>query len=367
MSLINLVRRSIIITALAGMTGAVACPPPSHGTRNWWENMGQNGSMYVQPFYSSATWDRSSAMYNQLFSRGGSINLFPNYAAPFYIGNATDPTGTVTDGAHTITVHLPAGVQVEQPTSPGDQSIGGVDRTKPYLFWNISNATIDGNPQGTWRQGSVIRGTYGFVVGDASGLILEDIVVGTTSQNAMGNVQEYELQQALASSSYVIQHMLAFQAPLAFFNNSHIWPLVSNDVGGSGLVPEGTVIGIPFSDTRPAGKTRGWYLLYDNLKQYGWMFYNTGPNSINLPVIPLSSSTQPLANDIGNSISDVLTHAAILANQQGPGSIKGFTAGATSPYPSPPSLDYSPTGGVPVLPSTFGAWYPGGYNVPSVP
>jgi hypothetical protein len=324
--------------------------------------------MWVQPFYSTAMWDNSSAMYQQLFANVGSsyINLWPNYAAPFYIGQAGDPTGTVTDGTHSITVHLPAGVQVEQPTSQYDQSIGGVDATQPYLYWNISGATIDGSPQGTWQQGSVIQGTYGFMVGDASGLIMEDGVTGTFSQNAMGNIQEYELQQALADPNYVIQHMLNFQQSPSVASGTHIWPLSANDTG-SGLVPEGTIIGIPNSDVRPAGKSRGWYLLYDNLQQYGWMFYNTGPDTFNIMVVPQSSATQSLASDIGSEMSDVLTHAAILTNQTGPDSIKGYTPGATSPYPSPPPLDYSPTGGVAVMPDSFGAWYPGGYDVPSVP
>lgn len=342
---------------------ALAASLPSATTRNWWENPGENGTAWVTPFYNTATWDTTSAARAQLVSAPGTVNLPGNFAVQMYVGRSTDPTVTVTDGNHSITVHVPAGATVEQPPSPPDQGIGGYDLTQPYLFWSINGATIDGSATNSVRQGSVIQGTYGFTVGDASGPILQDVTVGTFAQNSMGNNQEYELLQAVNNSSYVMQHSMAVQINPAMFNNTHIWPLSANDTGGTGQIPEGTIIGIPHTTARPTGKTRGFYFLFDNLQQYGWMAYNVaGIPGINIICVPTSTATRALATDIVNSISSVMPYTAFMTSLQSPTSIKGFAPGATLLYPPPPPLDLSPTGGVNVSPNSFGAWYPGGYN-----
>ena len=99
---------------------------------------------------------------------------------------------------------------VEGAASPYDQSIGGADATQPYLVWSISGASI--NTGSVAASGSVITGTYGFQVADGAGLIMVDAVTGEPGDNnSIGNIQDYELAQITASSTYVIRHMLAFQ------------------------------------------------------------------------------------------------------------------------------------------------------------
>ena len=184
------------------------------GTRNWYENPGQDGTFWVQPFQTTATWDTDTAEANQLRngSNGGPsghVHLKGDYSVPWVIGYATDPLVTVTDGNHSIQVHVPAGTVVEEPTSPGDQSIGGADVTQPYLVWSISGASID---TGSVQDGSVISGSYGFDIDDGSGQIMMDAVTGQPgTNNSIGNIQDFELAKANADPNYVIQHMLAYE------------------------------------------------------------------------------------------------------------------------------------------------------------
>jgi hypothetical protein len=129
-------------------------------------------------------------------------------------------------------------------------------------------------------------------------------------------------------------------------------------------------IGIPASTPRPTGKSRGFYLLFDNLQQYGWFNYNFGAAGCTfITCYSTASANQALAQDCANSISAVMAYVCILnyANgvsgaQYSLATIKGAAAGGVNAFAAPPLLDLSPTGGKRVLPSTFGAWYPGNYN-----
>jgi hypothetical protein len=55
-----------------------------------------------------------------------------------------------------------------------------------------------------------------------------------------------------------------------------------------------------------------------------------------------------------------MAYVCILTNQLGPSSLKGFAPGGANAFPAPPLLNL-PIGNV--LPSSFGAWFPSGYNV----
>lgn len=349
---------------------------PSVGKRNWYQNPGQDGSFWVQPFYSSANWITSGALVVKLRNGNfaqphGVINMAGNFSAPFYIGQATDPLVQVTDGTKTINVHIPLGSAAETPTSGVDMSIGGTDASQPYLVWSISDATI--NTGTVAASGSVITGTYGMCVQDGAGLIMVDAVTGTPgSNNSIGGLMDYELSQGNADPNYVIQHMLTFQmdpTQAAPGNAGTLaWPLNAGDGGATytGIIPQGITIGIPASTPRPTGQTRGFYLLFDNLQQYGWFNYNFGGAGCTfITAYVVNPANQALANDCANSISAVMNYVCILnyANnvagaQYSLATTKGFTTGATSAFTPPPPLDLTPTGGVNVAPSSFGAWYP---------
>jgi hypothetical protein len=349
-----------------------APPPAPPGTtlRNWYQNPGADGSFWVQPFYTTAQWTTTGAeitsLRNGVFGTPtGAINLAGNFSAPWYIGTASDPLVTVTNGSKSIQVHIPLGAVVEGPTSPYDQSIGGADSTQPYLVWSISGASI--NTGSVQASGSVITGTYGFQIDDGSGLIMCDAITGQPgTNNSIGNIQDYELSLANASSSYVIQHMLAFSMdPSQASSAGPIWPLKVIDGGSvyTGIIPQGITIGIPASTPRPTGKSRGFYLLFDNLQQYGWFNYNFGAAGCTfISCYSTNSANAALVTDLGNSISSVMPYVCILANQTGLSSVKGLASGGVNAFPAPPLLNLSPTGGVHVLPSTFGAWYPSGYS-----
>jgi hypothetical protein len=345
--------------------------------RNWWENPGRDGSFWVSPFYRGANWIRTgplvSALRNGKFDKPtGTVNVKGNFAAPWVVGTSTDPLVTVTDGKKSIRVHVPRGTMVETPTSAFDQSIGGADRTQPYLVWSISGATID---TGTVRSGSTIRGTFAFQIDDGSGLIMCDAETGQPGgNNSIGGIQDLELSALKANPNYIIPHMLAFATDPSQVNNDIVWPLKDLDTSGvnSGLIPQGVTIGIPADVPRPIGRTRGFYALFDNLQKYGWFYYNVaGAGSVVISVYSNESTNASLVNDISRSMSEVMSYVDILNYRHGVAgaqysldTVKGKTVGAALAFTDTSRLDLSPTGNKTIPPARFGAYYPSDYGRP---
>jgi hypothetical protein len=363
---------SSVANQLVGQTftvsGTIANAPASSAFTNWWENPGQDGSYWKQPFQSSANWITSGSLVDTLRSGTPSINLKGNYGQAWYIGRSTDPLVTVTQGSKSIQVHLPLGAVVETPTSGVDQTIGGVDVSKPYLAWSISGSGI--NTGSVAASGSVITGTYGLTVEDGAGLFMVDAVTGVLgSLNAGGGINDTELEKIEADASYVIPHMLAYQLDISQASSAGpIWPLNQIDGGATytGPIPQGTTIGIPASTPRPTGKSRGFYALWDQMQQFGGLNYNFGNvGGVNLTIYDADGTHNTLVNDMTASWPEVAKSLAILnyANgvsgaQYSLATTKGAIPGSTNAFTAPPPLDLSPTGGVNVAPSTFGAWYP---------
>lgn len=347
--------------------------------RNWYQNPGMDGSFWVQPFQSSSNWITSGALVTALRNGSnstptGAVNLPGNFSAPFYIGQSTDPTVTVTNGTHSIVVHIPLGAVVETPNSGSDNSIGGCDATQPYLVWSISGASINGTGA-VAASGSVITGTYGMTVMDGSGLMMVDAVTGNAGNaNSFGGVTSYDLQQLAASSSYVMQHMLAYSLdPNSQCSGAGpLWPLqiVDTSSANTGTIPQGATIGIPASTGRPTGQTRGFYAWFDMLQQFGAFFYNVAASGATTFFIYDELNAEPaLVADMQASLSAVMAYVCILNYASGTSgaqyslaTTKGAIAGSTNAFPAPAPLNLAPTGGVNVAPSTFGAWYPSGYN-----
>lgn len=338
-------------------------------TRNWYENPGNDGSFWVQPFQTTATWTTTGAVITTLRNGSfgtptGHVHLKGDFSTPWVIGRASDPLVAVTIGAKTIHVRIPAGTITEEPlNTTTDSSIGGADVTQPYLVWSVSGATIN---TGAITTGSVITGTYGLQVDDGAGPIMTDAITGQPgTNNSIGTIQDFELTAALANPNYVIQHMLAISLDPTQINNVLTWPLgvLDNSFTNTGNVPQGVTLGIPNTITRPTGQTRGFYLLFDNLQQFGWFMYNVSGNGcLSLGCYSTLSANSALATDVANSINAIMPFICILSNQTALSSLKGKSTGGVNAFAAPPLLDLSPTGGVPVLPSTFGAFYPSGYN-----
>ena len=370
---------TIVVSDAAGVvTGSVTFTVAAASTilRTWYKNPGMDGSFWVQPFANSANWITSGSQVTAVRGSGCYFNV-NNYSAPWYMGQASDPLVTVTNGTHSIVVHIPLGATIESPVSAVDQSIGGADATQPYLVWSISGATMTVNgvaASAVAASGTVITGTYGFAVNDGSGLIMVDAVTGQQGDNnSIGGIQDYELAQATADPNYVIQHMLAWHMDAALASNQLAWPLLVLDgsVPQTGPLPQGLTIGIPANVARPQGQTRGFYLLWDNLQQYGWFNYNFGytSNKIEVPIFTFSGAYSSLIADLQASANAVIANVCILNYASGVSgaqyslaTTKGATPGSLPAFTPPPPLDLSPTGGVNVAPSTFGAWYPSGYN-----
>jgi hypothetical protein len=339
--------------------------------RNWYENPGQDGMFWNLPFQTTATWTTGGAVINTLRQGSGHVHLPGDFSTPYYIGQASDPLVQVTDGTKTIHVHIPVGAVTEMPVTGTDNVICGADVTQPYMVWTANVAQI--NTGSIQASGSSI--TCGNIaIEDGAGQFMMDAVTGQPGTgNGFGAIGDLELTLANADPNYVIQHMLAYEMDASQMNSAAaIWPLniIDTSFPNTGGMNQGYTIGIPASTTRPTGMSRGEALLWDVFQQFGAFFYNvSGNGTLSFSCYPVQSANQALANDIASSIGMILPHMCILSNQSGLSSMKGMVGGVRSDaFPAPPLLDLSPTGGVEVVPSSFGAWYPSGYNVtPTAP
>jgi hypothetical protein len=218
--------------------------------------------------------------------------------------------------------------------------------------------------------GSVITCTQGLQIYDCTGPVMEDAFTGMTftgaSDNAIGNLPEFELLAAVANNAYVPPHTVACSLDFTqMAATGGVWPVSGTDTGGTGPIPEGVTIGIPYNIPKPTGKSRGFNFLWDIMTQHGLYAYNVnGSGAISIETFPISNATIALSNDMNASFPAVMANAAILAfdgssgSQTGPNTAKGMIAGVRADaFPAPLLIDLSPTGNVHVLPSTFNAWY----------
>lgn len=383
------------ITSNAASFSAIAAPPPSV-LRSWLQNPGEDGMFWNKPFQTTANFITSGPLVTLLRNGTGSspqghLHVGPgDFAAPFYVGGPNDPQCKVTDGVKTIFVRIPVGAVIETPSTPSDNSIGGLDATQPYLLWsgsgctmtNLAGSTISAVPAG----GAVINVGYGMSVCDASGQLMMDAVTGIPgSLNSFGGITEYDLQQALADPNFVVQHMwAAILDPAMVSSAGPVWPLkiIDNSFPNTGGIPQGCTFAIAPNDAYPTAKigNRAFKLLWDQHQQFGTFYYNVGSTgSYQLFTFPLSTATATFAGLLSAEMNDLAAHLVILnpgdaasnyttgvtGSQFSLATQKGSATGSSDAWPSPPPLDLSPTNGVNVAPSTFGAWYnttPPGYN-----
>ena len=350
---------STTITYTVGGSGAV---------RNWAQYPGADGMYWSLPMQTTANIITSGALITALRQGTPNVRQPANYCVPWVVGTTNDPECTVSDGTNTITVRIPVGTVAEN-IDTGDDSLGGTDSTQPYLGWTANGVLIDGSSGNATKAGSVIT-CSGMQVYDCTGPVMEDAVTGLTntagSDNAIGNLPEFELQAALSSGSYVPPHTIACSLDFSQVNsNAHAWPIINTDTGNTGPIPEGVTICIPHGTVRPTGQTRGFYLLWDILQQFGMLVYNVnGSGAISCETYPVSAPTIALSNDMNASFPTVMASAGILAYDGSSGSqtsastAKGMVGGVRADaFPAPALIDLSDTGGIHVLPSTFGAWY----------
>ena len=326
---------------------------------------GQDNSFWVQPFASSANWISSGASVTLL--RNGSnaapkaVLTYPTTSVTtpsYFVGAASDPQWTVTDGAITFPARIPAGSVFTS------YSIGGADLANPYRVWCASNYTVNTTT-------NTITAQY-VAVDDGSGIMFCEAVTGQIGyDDTAGLITNYDLTQLNASSSYVIQHMLSFSLDPSQVTTSIVWPLdVANSgaTGSTSALPQGITIGIPAATARPAGMTRGQAALFDQAQQFGGFMYNiaaTGSGCLSYTVAsPLNSANQALVTDMANNMSWLAQYLCILNYASGTAgaqyslaTIKGATATSVPAFPVTANLDLTPTGGANIPPATVGAWY----------
>lgn len=357
---------------VSGVTSSFVVTTPVQGaTRSFATNPGQDGSFWVTPFATTASWITSGALVTALRNGSNSSPTGYLHAAlngqnpiPFYTGQPTDPMWTVTDGTLTITVPLPAGA-VDEGNGGADNAIGGADLAHPYRIWSINVTSM--NTSTNTINGDLMQ------VDDGSGLYFCDQVTGQLGfNNSGGLITDYDLTQANANPSYVVPHMLAYDLDPSQVNLTLAWPLNDADPGqAGGPLSQGLTIGIPASTARLSGMTRGQAFLFDQMQHFGGMMYNLSGNgcwSLNVGS-PTSPANNALIQDISNNMSWVTQFLCILNPNSGVtggqfslATSKGQAAGGVPAFPSPPPLDLSPTGGANISPSTFAAWYSNNSN-----
>jgi hypothetical protein len=178
--------------------------------------------------------------------------------------------------------------------------------------------------------------------------------------NAGGLITDYDLTQLRNNPDYFPQHMFACLIDEPQSAASAVWPVTAFDGGGSGNIPEGTLIGIPADVPMPSGLSPGGKFLWRNAQQFGWMPYNVGggQNTVGLKAYWQDSANQSVAQDIANNMRNIIPFLCVYTGSTSVNNMKGMVNGVRSDaFPAPPLLDYSPTGGNPVQPSSFGAWY----------
>lgn len=347
-------------------------------TTPWYQNPGQDGMFWKLPFQVGANWIRTGPLIDILRNGGfgvptGYVHLPGDYSVPFVIGQATDPLVTIVDatgGLPSFTLHIPLGTVQELPITGTDNGMGVVDVTKPYALYTFETCTISA-PGSVQASGTVITCHNGIAIDDATGQLMMDIITNQPGTgNAFGTIQDFELTLLRTVPGYVIPHMLAYELDPSQVNSSAgAWPLleVDNSFPDTGGLQQGLTIGIPADVAMPTGQTPGFEAWWNVFQQQGGFFYNVSSNnSLSLGVYQSDPANAALAADMQASLSAVMAYMCILNPTAGVAGAqyslatqKGMVGGVRNDaFPAPPVLDLSPTGGVTVLPSTFGAWYP---------
>ena len=381
---------SIDLTQWAPSTPTPTPVSASSGSRLWHQVQGGDRTLLTTPFQTTATWITSGTAINLVHNAAGSV-LQNYFIPPLWISRSAsdilctfiDPSGTIPS----FKMRVPAGAYSESFTTPGGSTLGDnsaafIDTSIPYKGVTINGCYIgssQGNASPTAQvsaTNNVIVAQTGMTVQDLTGPMLMDAITKCTtttawqnSDNVLGRITDYDLTQCNADPNYVIQHATCLNLGRDVFSNTSqvVWPFVTADSGGTGSVPEGTVWGIPASTVRPTGKSRGFNGLFDMCQWFGLIFNNvTEPGSSHLSALNISSANQALLADMSSQFSSVMKFLALLNYQNGlagaqysVATLKGRLANATGwsdARPAPPTLDYSATNGVPVKPSSFGAW-----------
>jgi hypothetical protein len=342
--------------------------------RQWTDNFGQDGMFYNLPFQTTAVWDRTSSQIPILRQGSGHIHQGNDFAPPIYRNSASDPLITCTaSNGKTVQCHIPVGATTELPVTGTDNGFAVIDTVNPYRLISFNIAQI--LPNGVIQASGSSVTCSNMEIDDGAGLIWLDQVTGQPGQgNCFGALQDWELTAARLDPNFQLGHMIQVELdPSQMSRQGPIWPLLVIDTSfpNNGALPQGQTYGIPANVPMPSSiTTRAGKFLWDIFQRFGGFYYNvSGNGTMSIQTFPIDPANVTFVNQMAAAFPAVLAEMSILANQTGLSSMKGMVNGIRSDaFPAPDLLDLSPSSGVELLPSSFGAYYPSGYNVtPTAP
>ncbi len=351
---------------------------------------GKDDSLFKRPMQAGAIWEENPSnpaivSLRQLDSnipvyKGTAINSGSNWGQPIYISDASGKLVTITDGVTSIQFHVPIGAK---PAVGDDAHMNFFDLSKAPLMVSCFQAQINNAINAGVSSSTKTITCTDVQVDNAYGIVGTDRITGQPGKNAwIGFIRNWHLAQAVADPSFVIPNMLRWIGGqsqlywnLAWTDHtdttkfspttgfpSIMWPLAAVDGyapsgGYTGQCPGGATIGIPNSLSRPAGKSRGFYLLFDTLQQFGAVWEDaSGLPGIALSAEYIDAVNNPLFQEMAAELPNVVAYLCILKNQVGLSTMKGGPGGGNL-YPAAPSLDTASYGG-----SETGGWLPSGFN-----
>jgi len=199
-------------------TSDSSSPSSNAGTRDPSRYPGADGRLWSLPLQKTASWITSGPEWTLLQKGTPVVRQDGFYSVNWVVGGAGDPDCTITDGTQSFTIKVPAGTLAENAGDLGDDSLGGTDGTRPYLGWSCNGTLIDGSASNAVQPGgSTITCSIGLLIFDTTGPVMEDSTTGNgayqSSDNAIGNLPDYELAQAVADPTYVPPHTASEGSP----------------------------------------------------------------------------------------------------------------------------------------------------------
>jgi hypothetical protein len=283
-------------------------PPPV--ARNYWDNPGGNGSVWVTPLGDGCEWGAASDPDTiDLRADTAAINKSDGYGVTIYVGRATDATYTplVTgalpqrDPGFTANVHIPDGAFISRPYPGSDNPLVLYDPVNQFgkaLFFG--GVTVGDGSSNVIHPGASITSRVSEWDDATSDHFGEDRETGNWGYNwGPGIITGYDLDPAHNPNYPHIQHMLRYSIGANHLKTNDInrsdtlkpdsWPDLKQDAQTgidvyTGNLKAGTTIGIPKDVPMPSGLSEGGQALWWCLQHYGAIFRDQAGGGIHFNV-----------------------------------------------------------------------------------
>jgi hypothetical protein len=298
----------LLISALGGCVHSE--PAPVSVTRNYWDNPGGNGSVWVTPLGDGCVWGAATDPDTVDLRAGrAAINTTDAYGVTVYVGQAADPVyrPVIVDGrqqrdpGYTARVHIPGGAFISPPYPGSDNPLvlyDPVNQPGKALFFG--NVTIGDGSSNVIRPGVEISAKVSEWDDATSDQFGEDQETGNWGYNwGAGIITGYDLDPARNPNYPKIQHMLRYSIGADYLATNGIdgsdtlkpdsWPQLKQDVQIGfdvyrGRLKAGTTVGIPKDIPMPSGLSQGGQMLWWTLQHYGALFRDQASGGIHFSV-----------------------------------------------------------------------------------